>query len=50
VLFRSRKRTEDALGLAGEEGRRRLREPRGTANQVLIRGCPNGATLLVKNQ
>ena len=34
----------DALAARGDEGRGRLRKPRGVVKHALIRGCPNGET------
>jgi len=36
----------DALVLAGDEGRGRLRKVTGSCQQALIRECPNGETHL----
>ncbi len=37
-------RAADALAVAGEEGRGKLRKAPGRRMRSLIRGCPNGAT------
>ena len=37
----------DALALEADEGRVICDKPRGADNWALIRGCPNGETLLI---
>ena len=38
------------MALEGDEGRGKLRKVSGNRKQVLIRKCPNGATLLLEEQ
>ena len=39
----------NALALAGDEGRGKLRKAPGRCKQPVIRRCPNGATLTVED-